>query len=510
MKAEEASYISRGRLIAAAVLFGLVLYGATCAPGVSWHDTALYQFRIWQFDLRGELSLPLAHPLYILCAKAFTLLPLGDFAYRVNLFSVLVSALCLGLMVELLLTLTNSRLAAIVGVIVLAVSHTFWTHAVVSEVYNLYALSFLAELRLLLEYFRTERTRWLLAALFLAGASFANHVMVVFQAPAYLGVVIWALARGKLRARQLPIIILVVATGALPYLALVANEIVQGRSILSTLQDALLGRPQDAKEVISGSLPAVRQCAQLGVYLAMNFPTPLVFLAPFGAVIVWGDRVHRRLVWVSATVFAASLVFALRFQVRDNYVYLTPCYVLIALYVGAAIPRFAKRSAIRRLTCIGVAILPVAVYEIAPAAMQRWGISTGVSRRIPFRDNYSYFVRPRKNDERGARTFAVYCLEKAAPDGLLIADSVIKNVLVFVRDVEGVQPGVALQDGKDTTGAPPIIDMKPEAIQPFVERGVAYVCGPAYVPDWLRYNYDWVEDGLVYRLKVHPSLPDED
>ena len=69
----------------AAVLFGLLLYGFTCAPGVLWQDSATFQFRVWHTELRSDLGLALAHPLYILLAKVFAWIPIGgNFAFRVN------------------------------------------------------------------------------------------------------------------------------------------------------------------------------------------------------------------------------------------------------------------------------------------------------------------------------------------------------------------------------------------------------------------------------------------
>ena len=57
------------RLVTAAAIAGLLFYGWTCAPGVLWQDSAMFQFRVWHVDLRGDLGLVLAHPLYVLLAK---------------------------------------------------------------------------------------------------------------------------------------------------------------------------------------------------------------------------------------------------------------------------------------------------------------------------------------------------------------------------------------------------------------------------------------------------------
>ena len=85
-----------GRWVAGSVLMGLGLYVLTCAPGVLWQDSSIFQLRVYYGDLRGTLGLPLAHPLYIMLAKVFSLLPFGEYAYRVNLFSGVCGAAPLG------------------------------------------------------------------------------------------------------------------------------------------------------------------------------------------------------------------------------------------------------------------------------------------------------------------------------------------------------------------------------------------------------------------------------
>src|SRR5438045_1234605 len=141
MKKTDSPIDPRQKLIVAAVFVaGSFLYAITCAPGVVWQDSAVFQMRVAQFDLHSNLGLALTHPLYIILCKAFTLLPLGSQAHRVNLFSGFCAAACLAILTDLLLNLTRNRLAALAAILLLAVSHTFWKHAVLAEVMSLYGL----------------------------------------------------------------------------------------------------------------------------------------------------------------------------------------------------------------------------------------------------------------------------------------------------------------------------------------------------------------------------------
>jgi hypothetical protein len=74
------------------LLVAAVLYIATCAPGPLWQDSGMYQYRIWHNDIEGMLGLALSHPLYHIIGIGVKYIPLGEFAYRVNLISAIAAA----------------------------------------------------------------------------------------------------------------------------------------------------------------------------------------------------------------------------------------------------------------------------------------------------------------------------------------------------------------------------------------------------------------------------------
>jgi len=501
----------RGRLPFAlgAFLGGLLLYGLTCAPGVVWQDSAMFQFRVWHGDLAGDLGLPLSHPLYILLAELFCLLPLDDFAFRVNLFSAVCGAACLAVTVDLLISLTRSRFAAAVGTLLLAVSHTFWAHAVIAEVYDLYALGLVAELWLIERFVGRHQVRWLVLAALVNGLNLSNHLMAILHWPTYLGLVIWALRVRRIRPVHLPALLAAFLVGCLPYLILIFREMLSSRPAFEVLKEALVGPPSRATFVLAVSFSLARQIARTVLYFALNFPTPLALLIPAGVWIGWTQPRIRWFVALSAGIFLADFVFAVRYLVADQYVFFMPCYVIAALLAGLAVPRLAAQSLPRRVVIVVLAMLPAAVYEAAPSVLRRENVALGVGRDIPTRDTYAYFIRPRKNGDESAQRFAEAAFEQAAPDGLLLADITIKNVLVCVRDVEGLHRGVTLNYGQDTTPALPAVEFSSDAVRPFAERGKAFVCSAAagYVPSWLLEEYNLTPAGMIFRLVPKSSGP---
>jgi hypothetical protein len=458
-------------LFAIAVGFGLLLYYFTAMPSVGWMDSAMFQFRTWHNDLAGELGLVLAHPLYIVLTRACTFIPIGDFAFRVNLCSVFCGAFSLGFCASLLWRLTRSTLAAAVGTLVLAVSHTFWTHSVIAEVYNLYALGLLIELWLLHHFFSDHNPKWFVLAVFVTGVSFSNHALVLLHGPAYVGVLVWAFYHRILGVRHLLYCTVAFLLGSSIYLGVIGAAIAHGQPALEAFREAFVGSPKRAQHVLRLNFPWVQQLGRAVMYFGMNFPTPLVLLAPVGFWQAWKDRQRRWFVLFASCVFVVNFFFAIRYLVPDQYVFYTPGYVVLALFVGLGVPYVMRPSHLKTIVFILLALLPALAYEVGPPLLRKYHISFGMRREIPFRDNYRYFLRPRKNGDYSAYQYCVAAMDEAGAGNLLIADETIKNSLAYVRDVMGVDPEVILPYGQDCRPGQPAIELSPESVAPFVEQG---------------------------------------
>jgi hypothetical protein len=128
-------------------LAALGLYLSTLAPTVLEADGGEFQFVPW---LPG-IAHPTGYPLYILLGWFWThLLPIGEVAWRMNLLSAVLAAVAVGLTYAVARQLLNAALpdtplparviAAVIASATFAVSHTFWSQAIIAEVYSLHAL----------------------------------------------------------------------------------------------------------------------------------------------------------------------------------------------------------------------------------------------------------------------------------------------------------------------------------------------------------------------------------
>jgi hypothetical protein len=131
-------------LLALAVGLGVfVLYIATLAPTVLFSDSAEFQFVPYILGIAH----PTGYPLYLLLGWLWShVLPIGDVAFRMNLFSGLWAALAVGMTYLVALRfirfaapgidLLAVRVSAVTAALTFAVGEAFWSQAVIAEVYS--------------------------------------------------------------------------------------------------------------------------------------------------------------------------------------------------------------------------------------------------------------------------------------------------------------------------------------------------------------------------------------
>ena len=160
----------------------LLIYVRTLTPGLLAGDGGEFQALAY---LWGH-SHPTGYPVYLTLAHLFTFLPTGGLAYRVNLFSAVMAALAVAGVAINGRLLTRYRLIPFVGALAMAVSTTFWSQAVIAEVYTAGAAFMVWIIAALLWWRIHDSQRALFIAGLLGGLSVGIHMSVVLLAPAVL------------------------------------------------------------------------------------------------------------------------------------------------------------------------------------------------------------------------------------------------------------------------------------------------------------------------------------
>ena len=179
-------------LVAAVISFAV--YAWSAAPNVTLLDSGEFLVAAQHFGVPH----PTGYPLWTLLAWIFQLLPLGNAAWEIALFSGLCAALAVGLCAALLSNIQTwcfekeltgrkkwlPQIVALAFSLMLAFSQSMWSQAVIAEVYALHAL--LVAVFLMLCYMwvrRPAKDSLLLLAFFTLAFSFSNHHLILTLAP---------------------------------------------------------------------------------------------------------------------------------------------------------------------------------------------------------------------------------------------------------------------------------------------------------------------------------------
>lgn len=170
----------------ALALVAFVVYVRTLTPGVLDGDSGEWQY------MANILGIPhsTGYPLYILLAKLTTLLPLGNPAWRVNLFSALCATATIPIVYLLAQRVGRSRMAAVISALFFAFMPTLWASAAIAEVYALNTLLVALTLWFAIRFFDNGNARDLYLMALCFGLALTNHRIAFFIAPGLL-LVVW-------------------------------------------------------------------------------------------------------------------------------------------------------------------------------------------------------------------------------------------------------------------------------------------------------------------------------
>jgi len=171
----------------------LAIYVRTLAPGVLYSDSAEFQSMAYSLGVTH----PSGYPIYILLAKLFTFLPIQNIAWRVNFVSAICAALTLAGVALLIRQQTPSYLGAVLGSLALGIGYTFWSQAIIAEVYTPATLLIVLTMLLLWRWHGdpARRGKVLFLACLLVGLGV--HITVLIMIPAIVIFVFWNLAALK-------------------------------------------------------------------------------------------------------------------------------------------------------------------------------------------------------------------------------------------------------------------------------------------------------------------------
>jgi tetratricopeptide (TPR) repeat protein len=152
-------------------VFILAGYLLTLSPTVGLIDCGELTTGCYLLDILH----PTGYPLYTLIGNILSKIPIGNIAQRINFVSAIYCAIAGFFFFILLLDLTNSAVAALVGTSLFAFSQTIWSVGVGAEVYGLTALFIVLIIYLWTRY---HQNNIIIFLAFILGMGFTNHMMI--------------------------------------------------------------------------------------------------------------------------------------------------------------------------------------------------------------------------------------------------------------------------------------------------------------------------------------------
>ncbi len=343
-------------------LLALAAYVRTLAPDILYGDSAEFQCLAYTFGITHSTG----YPTYLLLGRLIGFLPVSNPAWRISLLSAICAAVTVGGIYLLARGFTRSRVGAALGGLALAVSYTFWSQAVIAEVYTP-GMAFLVAILLLLFHWRTDprnRNPFLFAAALAAGFGFGIHASVWLIGPPAAGLVVWVLWKQRLsRPEWLRSLLAGFAGAALGLAIFTAAFFIMDRLnsptsfINTTLEPSRLFwrlPPDDFKSPLKrmemtvfsaqwgnalfpgGDFSFLHELESFGSRLVeIEFPLPVLLFALVGLVAMLFTRLERAVFLSLAFLF--SMFFILNYRVGDKYVFYLSLYIPLTVAVGAGI-----------------------------------------------------------------------------------------------------------------------------------------------------------------------------
>jgi hypothetical protein len=478
----------------------LVLYTATCAPAILWQDSGLYVYRILTNDMQGNLGLALSHPLYFIIAIGVKHLNIGDLAWRINMLSAFFGAIAIANLFLILRLWLNKIVPAIISAITLAVSWTFWQHAVIAETDTLTISLILLEILLLLLYCKTNKIKYIYLLSLANGLAFANHMLAILSLVCYLVFICVLLARKEMKFKTLCVTAAIWIIAAAPYEFLIIRQLIETADFTATMKSAAFGDIWQ-KQVLNTTINKKIIFENIA-FIGYTFPTPNILLFIPGLLVLWKKSPRKSFANILFALLVIYFIFAFRYTIPSRFSFFLPFYCIFAIIISLGADSLINRFNRKYITSaiIILAFIPIIIYSVAPALARNHYKALGQRRQRPYRDEYKYFLQPWKNNCTGAQRFAREALEAVEQNAIIYAYTTDVHALLYIQEYNQIRPDVMLVSDFDSGKNAP--EFNQSTIEHLIKEHTVYVNSPfrGYCPAFILENYDFTKESVLWRV----------
>lgn len=493
--------VLRSQVVPALLTF--VVYIRTLAPGVYGYDSAELATGVFTLGIVH----PTGYPLYLLVGKAFTYLPLGSVAFRLNLMSAVFASATVWVTARLSQRLTGSPTVAALGALGLGFAPSFWSLAVVAEVYTLHTFLIATSLTAAVRFAQRGQRRWLWLLALSAGLSTANHVTSAMYLPAFI--LIASKRSSEWTWRTAAMVAGLFLVGPLLYLYLPLRDAAGvDLNYVRAYYDVDLQSVEGVLWMVTGQAyrffafaygPAeyLRELTHMGISLWRNSTGLGLLFGGVGSLAI--AKVDRRSAISLGWIFASTIFFFAGYAVADKLTMILPAYIVLAIWIAAGTMTITEAAGrFRSLGKLLPYVRSVAISALALMVLLVMWTSWG---------------RVDKSDAHGAELFALQTLGGVQEGAVLVSEWSSAVTLEYFQRVEGYRPDVQIfnrsrfevaayyklwKQGYDHSVAlAEIAEMETEAISSLGRDRPVY--GTEYDPI-LAGEYEYLPSGNVFQM----------
>lgn len=364
---------SRCRYFSVSITFVVTsfVYFSTVAPGlIQFGDSPKFQF----IGLVNGIPHPTGYPLYILISKLFlAVTPFSNVALSMNVMSAIFAIFAVVLVHLTVLNLTKNSLIGLLIALTFALSRTFWSQAIIAEVYTLNAFCVALVLWFVILWEETNDIRYFYLAWATICIGLGNHATLIFFT---IGLMSSLLITDIQRLKTWSFWLIISSTIFLTLLQylylfwLTQQDLLYSEFEGHSWGDFLLfvaGGGFQSRFLATDLLLGFQQY-QLS--LVTELTVLMIGLATVGAVALFSRQ--KTLLYLLFS-FAGYLLFTITYSISDIVVYYIPLYLIVSVLAGVGLDfvfnEIAKKSSSMALNrtiqglMIGVfLILPTHLY----------------------------------------------------------------------------------------------------------------------------------------------------
>ncbi len=343
-----------------------IIYSYTLMPGTGYSgDCAKFQF---SSRVLGVTHTP-GYPMYSLISHIFHWIPIGTVAMRINLMSAFFASVTVLLLFFIIKRITGNSAAAFVTGMLFAVSRTFWSQAVVAEVYTLNSALIAAVILSLLKWDGEKDARYFFLACFIYAMSFAHHLTMILLVPAILYFIITTDYRIVLKPANLALCAGFFVLAALQY----SYVFLRTYSNASYVEMWAYNLKDFMWWITGGQFKEKMFSLTLGELLFDSVPFYIIHLKNqfhfvgmvaglAGACILIRDRLRLSVFFL--LLFFGNLLFTLNYGIGDIFVFFIPSFLVFAVFIGIGLDSLYKKILSLQTVTKGMRISAFAVLSV--------------------------------------------------------------------------------------------------------------------------------------------------